>query len=345
MDSVALFNFGGVKDTGWWAGREAARTPLRMRDRVVAQFLSQENRAYLRSLLASRVPAGKPRQHVVATLGDGMEEFATRRALEVLASDPISQRGALRPAVDFWGELRRLNRVFFEDRMAMMRENAAMIDAARGSKDSVPRDGVDDDNESYQMRMFISDSLRPPGLEHLNTPGALYDLREDQSTWVPRGAARGPREGFQPKRGTASPEADADDENDADDFVGDADAPWSRGHPNRTPEQAMAEYWGDSWAATETATGAPEQMGMAYGDETAWGSSWRENGGSRFMRYESVPFWQLGGREGYERDIDETLGTQSRELDNPVRRWDMDRVRAVRAQEYRRYGARSGHLV
>jgi hypothetical protein len=45
-----------------------------------------------------------------------------------------------------------------------------------------------------------------------------------------------------------------------------------------------------------------------------------------------------GGREGYDRDIEDTLGTAGRELDGHVRRWDMDRVRKPRGQEYRRFG-------
>ena len=107
----------------------------------------------------------------------------------------------------------------------------------------------------------------------------------------------------------------------------------------------MAEYWGDGWTVSETQTGAPETMGQAYGSRYAWGNSWQENGGTRFMRYESIPFWQRGGREGYEYDIEETLGTAARELDGPVRRWDMDRVRNPRGQEYRRHGPRTGPVA
>lgn len=57
------------------------------------------------------------------------------------------------------------------------------------------------------------------------------------------------------------------------------------------------------------------------------------------------PSGSRGGREGYDRDIEDTLGTAGRELDGHVRRWDMDRVRKPRGQEYRRFGPRSGHVV
>jgi hypothetical protein len=48
---------------------------------------------------------------------------------------------------------------------------------------------------------------------------------------------------------------------------------------------------------------------------------------------------------GYEYDIEETLGSASRELGAPVRRWDMDRLRHPRGQEYRRFGPRSGPVA
>jgi hypothetical protein len=342
MDSVAIYESNPGHATGqesvstrlgWWAGREAVRTPVRFRDRVLAQFRSPQNLAYLRDLFARRVPAGPLRSFTLATLHDALLEYSggEGRALEVLASDPVAQRGALRPAVGLWDEVRRLNRAFYEDRLAFLREQAHNIERR------APRDGVSEDDEPYHMRMFVSDSLRPPGLEHLNTPGPLYALREDQSTWTPRQR----RERF-----AAAAASREDPDTSADIFLyGEADAPWSRGNPNRTPEQAVAEYWGDDRTASETMTGAPELMGQAYGEASAWGDAWRENGGTRFMRRETIPFWQQGGREGYDYDIEETLGTASRELDGHVRRWDMDRVRDPRGQEYRRYGPRSGHVV
>jgi len=297
----------------------SARTPLRFRDRVLALFRSPQNLAYLRDLFTGRVPAGPLRNFARETLDDALFEYASGdgRALEVLASDPFAQRGALRPAVGLWDEVRRLNRAFYEDRLALLQEQASIIER---------RDCADD--EPYHMRMFVSDSLRPPGLEHLNSAGPLYALREDQ-------AGRS-REQFARSR-----EQFADD----DIFIyGEDDAPWSRGDPNRSSEQALAEYWGDGQVATNLATESRKDP-HAYGDAYAWGNTWRENGGTRFMRRETIPFWQQGGREGYDRDIEDTLGTAGRELDGHVRRWDMDRVRKPRGQEYRRFGPRSGHIV
>jgi hypothetical protein len=312
---------------GVFVGVESARTPIRFRDRVIGLFRAPDNIRYLRSLFAERVPAGPLRTFALSTLHDALFEFSSDgdgRALEVLASDPVAVRGGRRPAVGAWDEVRRLNRVFYEDRLALLREQAHHIERR------APRDGLGEDDEPYHMRMFDADSLRPPGLEHLNSAGPLYALREDQ----PMG-----KEGFR-----GNPGDSIDDGVDV--FLhGEDDAPWGRGDAHRTPEQAMAEYWGDGWTATETSLGKAEVAGKAYGSQYSWGNSWAENGGTRFQRYESSPFWQKGGREGYEHDIEETLGTAGREMDAHVRRWDMDKLRNPRGQEYRSYGARSGHIV
>jgi hypothetical protein len=369
----------GVTDTGWWATREAARTPIRFRDRVRAQFSSPQNLEYLHDLFNRRVPRGPLREFTLATLHDAVLSFIEYegRAFDVLTEDPIAQRGSNRPAVSLWSEIKRLNRVFYEDRLALLRDQAHIIE------NRAPRDGIAEDEEPYHMRMFISDSLRPPGLEHFNTPGPLWALREDQSTWEPRprtggalGGGAGARDGgvggtsgpFGPPRGRvpretfagsaparrgAPPRGARPDEAfaahrraDPDVFMyGEDDSPWDIGDPNRTPEQAVAEYWGDSWTVSETTTGAPETMGKAYGATYGWGDTWAENGGTRFQRFESIPYWQKGGREGYEADIEENLGTAARELDGQVRRFDMDKIRNPRGQEYRRYGPRTGHVV
>jgi hypothetical protein len=290
---------------------ETARTPARFHDRVLAQFSSPENRVYLRVLTAQRIPPGPLQRYATSHLDGAMTEFARPyggRAIDILESDPVSRRGGMRPALDLWAEVRRLNLAFITEREALLLAKAPLISP------SVPRDGISDDDEPYHFRMFVADSLRPPGLEHLNTPGPLYALREDQAIGTPRHGGGNEDEG--------------------------EDEAWGLGDPNRTPEQAIAEYWGENKTSSESAIGAPERAERAYGSQYAWGDSWRENGGTRWMRYERIPFWQKGGREGCELDPEETLGTQMREAGNPVRRWDLDRVTAPRGQEYRRYGER-----
>jgi hypothetical protein len=382
-----------MADPAMWARQETARAPPRFRQRVLGQFRSPQNIEYLRGLFAGAVPRGPLRRHILATLDDAVLEFSgyDGRAYDILSSDPTARRGDARRAVGLWAEVRRLNAAFFEDRRAFLREHAHTIDRR------APRDGVADDDEDYAMRMFTADSLRPPGLEHLNTPGPFFALREDQSTWIPRGSdlplrrerfagaplhnevahdsvplhnevatlASGVPDSMtldgepaypaapaaaystypQPPRRPPAPPASREDDRDGEtDAAGDDEA-WSAGNPNRTPEQAMAEYWGDDRVTSDTAIGAPETMGKAYGDIYAWGNNWQDNGGSRFMRRPEIPFWQQGGREGVDYDIEETLGTAARECDAHVRRWDLDKVRNPRGQEYRQLGPRSGGAI
>jgi hypothetical protein len=105
------------------------------------------------------------------------------------------------------------------------------------------------------------------------------------------------------------------------------------GRLNSGPEAAVAEYWSDDWPTDATTIGAAELANVEYGAVDSWGADWAQNGGTRFMRYETVPFWQKGGRTGYDYDIEETLGTGGRELGSNVRRWGMERVRQEAAAQ------------
>lgn len=73
--------------------------------------------------------------------------------------------------------------------------------------------------------------------------------------------------------------------------AGESDAAWSRGDPDRSGAKATAEYWSGGLGALPP----------------------------RLMRRESIPFWQRGGRGGYEHDISETLGDAPSELGSHVR--------------------------
>lgn len=286
-----------VEALGGWQPL-GARTPARPRERVLALFRSPQNLAYLRGLFELEAPPGPLRRFALETLVDSVYAFEDGGGL--IASDPLAQRGDARPAADLWGEVRRLNLAFFEYRMRFLRDHTPLLTGREGEA------------EPYHFRMLTADSLRPPGLSHLNGPGPLYAILEDQ---VLEGAS--PRE---------NP----------------SDGGWSRGDPHRTPERALAEYWGEGRVETATPPGSTETYIDRYGE----GPHWRENFGTRFMRYPSIPIWQnlSRGRE-YDRDIDETLGTGPREMGNPIRRWDMDRLRQPRGEEYRRYGPRGGSTL
>ena len=453
---------------------EKARTPARFATRVASQFLAPENLEYLRLLFMQQIPPGPLRDYTLRALKDSTYEFAggsaagDTRILDEIASDPLAQRGELSASTDLWAEVRRINRIFFDDRMALLKEQSALITERKaprhGPVSNEPiRDGLSDDNESYHMRMFISDSYRPPGLERLNDPGPNWAIHEDQSSWLPKdkkeilrkeardcalakGVAypakkmppRNPQEFLPPhnmqaasmlypqtpevlkqqyglkafggpaqkqppqpqlplkqarvnlpppvptwvaprqmqplhlpqrERFASAPAKSAMATSalpnlapvrSKSGFAGinlgpkfahlplatsattpparfdPLNAPvmnprlWGPNGPGRTnmdPEAAVAEYWGDDWPVESTTVGSTEIANVEYGEVESWGSHWQENGGTRFMRYESIPFWQKGGREGYDYDIEETLGTGERELDSNVRRWDMERPR------------------
>ncbi len=400
-----------------WREAEAAKTPIRFRDRILLQFRSPQNVKYLQQLFATKVPAGKLRTFAVETAEDAVLNFGGGfdRGSDILMSDNLARRGFARRAADFWSEVRRLNREFFDDRMRFFIQGAHTIDP------QPIHDGVGDPDEQYHYQMFYADSIRPPGLEFLNDPGPFWAIREDQSTWQPAeitstGRAARPhggrkaatpcanmREGFggarssraapprprapaPPSRAAPGPAAPGrqatgrrekfasgnweleiashypkDDIHQLELGQDDARRPritdrssrgeneddaWSEGNPNRTASEALAEYWGDDHPESVTQLGSKSRTGIAYGGLYAWGDNWQDNGGTRFMRYPDGPmFWQKGGREGYDYDIEETLGTQMREADNHVRRWDMDRMRQPQGQQYRTYGPRSGPIV
>jgi hypothetical protein len=312
-------------------------------------FRSRQNVAYLAGLFADRVPPGPMRLFALETLEDSVHSY--ERGEDLIYSDPLAQRLSSRPAATLWGEVRRLNLAFYEYRMQFIRDKASLITGHSS-------DGQWDDDEQYHFRMFTADSLHPPGLESLNGNGPLFGIREDQtianepgfsagsrSGGPPLAASRrGPRrEGFSSTGARTSPDSST---LPMDPGVSSDDWAWDDGNPNRTSEEAIAEYWGEDRVETSV-LGSKEVGGEAYIDRYGQGPQWRENGGSRFMRYEEIPRWQhtAGALDGIDRDIDETLGTGSRELDNHVRRWNTDRMTDSRGEEYRRYGPRNGSTV
>lgn len=469
------------------ASETLGRGKWRFRERVLFQFRSPQNLEYLAGLFRRDLPSGPLLDFALDTLTDAA--YAFERGETLIYSDPLAERGENRPAADLWGEIRRLNLAFYRNRMDFVRDKASLIEGRTG-------DGQFDDDEPYHYRMFVADSLRPPGLTHLNGTGPLYGIREDQvdvaephlsasvrasavdhgrpdpkgvpsmvpragsgacplgqveglpdatgrsggGTWTSAGRRcrgvpprpRAPRSGCPaPTAGGCWPQVDTPgfskeafaerpggnppfipgnsgitplwapdvpqqapnaprhrggayppselppwfapgrmtgNRGNTKERLAGKEAPyggpsekttlqalpppgvderdwgWDGGNPNRTPEQAVAEYWGEQYVESSE-IGATETGGKAYGDARGWGNRWRENGGTRFQRYDQIPFWHEGGVRAYELDIEETLGSGSRELDTHVRRWDMDRVRHPRGEEYRRYGYRTGEMT
>jgi hypothetical protein len=298
--------------------QETLRAPIRFRERVKNQFQSPENIAYLRLVIQKNMIDGGGKKHVLANLFKSVMEFTEQTADAIIASDPLGLRGTKQNAIDvFWLEVKRLNSLFVQERIQFTQDSAALLDP------KPPRDGISGDDEPFAMRMFIADSLRPPGLEYLNNPGPSFNILEDQSTWEKKKTGQCCPPKKKPitcNNGTGSKDSmDIMDDN-ANYANNDEDMPWRSGNPNCSAEDAILEYWGDNNVASETTLGSATVVGISNGDLRAFGSTWLDNGGSRFMRYESIPFWQKGGREGYELDISETLGSSALELGGHVRR-------------------------
>ena len=149
-----------------------------------------------------------------------------------------------------------------------------------------------EDNEPFHVQAFTADSFRPPGLEHLND----IERGDGVQNSVPLG----------------------------DYTYDEGETPWSRGDANRSANQAMAEYWGENMAASVV---GPTTDGHAYGESSVRSDA----GSSRYMNREHIPVWQMGGRSGYDRDIDETLGdSRTLQFEGQVRSWDINSVRSDR---------------
>lgn len=289
-----------------WIEGETATTSKRKPEQIRAMFVHPTNIVYLQTVLGKLLPAGKLRKYATDNVTQSVMEF---RAIELLESDPLALRGKSRAGIDRWAEVARLNRAYLRDRVKFLQENATLIEKS-GQKGYSLQNQTSGENEPYHYKMFVADSLYPPGLENLNSTGPAYELREDQIEY----------------------------DQDAEAFEIGSDDAWDEGSATRTHEEAVSEYWGEGKIGTKESMTASNKK--SYGDTFSWGKKWEENGGKRFMRYETIPFWQKGGRGGYDTNIDETLGTAGRETGNHVRRWDMDKVREKHGQNYRWYGAR-----
>ena len=243
--------------------------------KVIRQFRSPENLAYLKTLFAGCRTDNVTKRWLLDTLEESSYSFANSRGWGSDAMQPtLTRRGGGRgPQPNLWSEVRRLNQAFYNERIAASR---AFVE----------------DNEPFHVQAFTADSLRPPGLEHLNGIERGGSVQNS----VPLG----------------------------DYTYEEGETPWSRGDANRPANQAMAEYWGEDMAAS---VAGPTLDGHAYGESSVRSDS----GSSRYMNRDHIPVWQMGGRSGYDRDIDETLGdNRALQFEGQVRGWDMKSVRSDR---------------
>jgi hypothetical protein len=278
---------------------EKIRIPLRYKQRIVLQFKSANNVNYLFNNIKHNFPNNRQKDFILRTLPDIVETFANTFGYiyDFADSDSVAIRGFNSASGNIKSEISRLNRQFYIYCMKLSKNLHTLNKKAE----------YEYDDEPYHMRMFIADSLRPPGLEHLNGPGPLYEIKEDQRSFSRH-------------------------------YLSDNDEPWDIGRHNRTAEEALSEYFGGD-NRIGTALGFTE-----FGGDKNLNQNWKKNNETRFMRYETIPFWQMGGHEGYELDIEDTLGQAPIELGGHVRRWDgLERMINKNGMKYRRYGPTSSY--
>lgn len=143
-----------------------ARAPISRQEQIKNIFRSPENIQYLHGLFEEKI-ALKPFR-LAAQKGLTMAVYNFKQVDDLISSDPWARRGAARAAINLWSEVRRINLEFFNYRLKMLQDMGHLISHT-----------LDDDDEPYHMRMFIADSLRPPGYEHLNATGPLYEILEN----------------------------------------------------------------------------------------------------------------------------------------------------------------------
>lgn len=224
-------------------------------NRVEAQalqaFASPMNIASLRAWLSARAPAAAPGVESAAA------SFAAVRAREVL------EGGA--PVANSAAALHRLNRAFVGERLTIIPDPAGA------------------DSEQYANRMFAADSLRPPGLEQLNTAGPLWGARFDETE----------------------------------------DSAWdAAGDPRADAADRLGEYYGEDGGMGGVVRAAGAAPVPRFGGENQYGRREAPSESAAF-RIKGIPFWQKagGGVAGVSPYIGDTLGSGPRELGGQVRGW------------------------
>jgi hypothetical protein len=308
------------------AGRAAAtsypgmKAAPRFRESVLAQLIAPENVADLERLVRqARKAAGLPQDRAVGEVGAAVREFARGAGRDAASFDPLALRARVSGGAAFWPEVRRLNAMFLD---------GPARDLGGGTAPPPSDDPADPyvDAPDISRRIFEKTVLRPPGREHLNGPGPLWQQREYQSAWGSGhdgGAAR--RHETTPTSARAA-------------YSGMSPnnpyrvAPTSRGHfdaalRGKTLLTPSYEETGARGAPYE-----PDDSGdpgdRLLGDVSAWGDAWHRSG-SEFDRWRGVPVWQRGGRRPHdEDDVEGTLGLGDREAGGIFRRYDMSRMRS-----------------
>lgn len=352
---------------------EKIRQPKSFQDRIIQTFLSEENSEYLYNLLYYNLIkmnfSPNDSKRVLNTFIPDIIAFSSSRdgIYSILNSDELAVRASLQYGLNVWDEVKRLNIIFYQNKMnnyinnvySPKPQNQQLQSRQLNSRqshfqnpsqsqqppqpnkqpynaydkllDHIPIDGAVEDNEDYAMKMFVSDSLQPEGYEYLNNMGPKYELLENQHKWGNKNGVMMNKNGVTKNKydmgGNNSTIGNEDDDIDFDVTL--AMALTAPVNPN---------------AQFRTAEDAiMEVMGENYvSTETALKNTNNKSNiiGSEnqdFMRYKEIPFWQNLSREGVDTDIDETLGFGMIETGNHVRGWDMSTLREKNNKRYPRY--------
>jgi hypothetical protein len=332
------------------------RQPVSFRERVLFQFRTPANQQYLESAFRRTIPSGDPRlEFILRTNPRAVDEYGatTGQGGALIDTDPLAMRGSAFRSGNLIEELQHLNRAFYHQRLRNVTQTY-----------NTPKSTEPAGDEPLFYQMFVADSIRPPGLEHLNGPGPLDQTHSYHNPHEKDGFA----ENYNPS-------------------IGPEDTPWSAGQGHRSAEAAISEYYGeespfDAHLASASTTfyadthlsdqqvaapwvsgampGLGQQPARAGGPSVSGFENYfysrRSTPASvsnpdvqtgRFQQREAIPHNHRGGRrtelvtgrwqsaDQYDNpdgggDVDETLGSGSAEFGGErlghVRRWDMSRL-------------------
>jgi hypothetical protein len=322
----------------------AARAPLSQRERVLLEFRSPRNRAYLADAFRRVFPDPRDQRlaFVLGTLDSAILEYSATAGLggALLDSDPLALRGSAPRGRGALDELKHLNQAFFQQRVGESSRNFAPREKITEELDAVTGDDAPwGDNEELYYKLFVRDSLRPKGFENLNAHAPLWALHEDQRPFAPKAEAAAPHN----FAATYDPSVPIEDQ------------AWSAGDEGRSAGALCEQYFGEEGfldLGEDTSGGVvqeyydpikcrwdappPTNLQAAAARARSAGSSptvaelLRSSSGGRAER-RGIPLYQrsaprynvLHGRA----DVDETLGSGSHEfggeLMSPVRGWNV----------------------
>lgn len=217
---------------GGMAHPVAVHAPPSLRERVLFEFRSPRNRAYLANAFQRELPHGDRRlEFILSTLDVAILEYSGTSGAggALLDADPLAIRGSGSRSGNVLEELKHLNQTFFQQRIA--ESNYNFVPRERITKDLDAVTGADapwGDNEELYYKLFVRDSLRPKGLEYLNDRGPLWALHEDQRPFAPKEVAQAPQnfaETFNPS-------------------IAIEDQAWSAGDATRSASSLCEQYYG-----------------------------------------------------------------------------------------------------